>query len=345
MECGRDRLRIQAETERQPIDQESRAVLVWRGLAGSAALLSGEPSNCAPILNEQFSRYGRSVAEEFACRPGVAAVKHAGARSSCVYDSASSQSPARNRVLGAKARELPETDLQMNQGPAREAPFPNAVFAAWQEPMVIHAEVLAKLKPHLIKRAEPAARRLQISCDPLPRQVSELEVALAALVSTAIRDSRWWWWPIAALWRRTSDGLGPRESPASLLQLPERQGAFKQPPSERLPMQTSGSYLLVLDHTTIGSMFMNGLLASAPRSNASRSGEWSHRVVPTREGPYILQQLQQKTKRVIAAILEEASDGEIPNNLAQQTESRPQAFGASHGRSFNDYGPPQGPPS
>ena len=312
--------RIQAETEAAP-DADQRAELCWSGvvvLDRLGPLLSGDAlPSWLPTLNEQFSRYGALQWREISHAGGVG-VREARRRAIVLLLRLSQlHVPCPEWVLGA-ARELLETDLADDQALPESAHSRRLLLKQWQDQLVVHAEVLAHLEPNFDQASRAAARRLQISVViPFHGKVSELEVALAALVLQTFRD-----FEVVvvadgcAVEEDVLDGLRAQGIPASLLQLPERQGAFRA--RAEGAKATSGSYLWFFDHDDdVEAVFLERMLARA-RSSEADVVECPFWVVPPGKAPYILQRFATETMRVDAAILESYLMGESHNNLANK---------------------------
>jgi len=293
--------RIQAETEAAP-DADQRAELCWSGvvvLDRLGPLLSGDAlPSWLPILNEQFSRYGALQWRESSHAGGVAGREARRRAIVLLLRLSQLHVPCPEWVLGA-ARELLETDLADDQALPESAHSRMLLLKQWQDQLVDHAEVLAHLKPNFDQASRAAARRLQISVViPFHGKVSELEVALAALVLQTFRD-----FEVVvvadgcAVEEDVLDGLRAQGIPASLLQLPERQGAFRA--RAEGAKATSGSYLWFFDHDDdVEAVFLERMLARA-RSSEADVVECPFWVVPPGKAPYILQQFATETMRVM----------------------------------------------
>jgi hypothetical protein len=312
--------RIQADTGDAP-DAEQKAALCWQGVAAVDRLGELLPASALPpwlpVLNEQFSRYGALLWRESAIAGGVACREARQRAIVLLLRLSQLHDPCPEWVLLA-ARELLEPDLADEQALPESGFSRRRALGQWQAELANHPNLMQQLQPRFEQADQIAARRLAISVViPFRGRVSELEVALAALENQTIRDFEV---VVVAdgcgLEDQVLDGLRAPGISASVLRLPESQGAFRA--REAGAAATSGRFLWFLDHDdSVEPEFLERMLARA-HSTGADVVECPFWVVPVGEAPHAFQRFDGEIVRVDAAILESYLLGQSHNNLANK---------------------------
>lgn len=317
--AGIDR-RIQAENGDAP-DAQQKAALCWQGVAAVDRLGELLPADdlppWLPILNEQFSRTGALEWRQAANADGVVAREARQRAIVLLLRLSRLHDPCPEWVLLA-ARELLETDLADEQALPQGGHPRRLTLKQWQEELTLFPELMQHLQSSFEQAHLTAARRLAISVVvPFRGRLSELAVALAALEHQTIQD-----FDVlvvadgCAVEEQLLDGLRAQGISASLLCLPESQGAFKA--REVGAASSSGAYLWFFDHDdSVEPQFLERMLATAHRTGADVV-ECPFWIVPPGQPPYAFQRFASEAVRTDAAILESYLLGESHNNLANK---------------------------
>lgn len=317
--AGIDR-RIQAGKGNEPA-AELKPTLCWQGVAAvdrlGELLPAGDLPPWLPMLNELFSRYGALLWREAATAGGVGAREARQRAIVLLLRLSRLHEPCPEWVLLA-ARELLAADLADERALPEGGQPRQLVLRQWQRQLAAHPELMEHLKAGFEQARQLAARRLSISVViPFHGRVNELEMALGALEKQTLRDFELV--VVAdgcAVDEQVLEGLRGQGVCASVLRLPESQGAFRARGAGAAI--TSGAFLWFLDHDdSVEPRFLERMLERAESTQADVV-ECPFWVVPPEGAAHAFQRFEGETVRTDAAILESYLLGESHNNLANK---------------------------
>ncbi|MCP9889418.1 glycosyltransferase family 2 protein [Cyanobium sp. ATX 6A2] len=312
--------RVQGENGDAP-DPDQKAQLCWQAVAvvdriGALLPAGGRPS-WLPYVDEHFTRCGALLWRDRAVGDGEAGRKARHHAIVLLLRLSRLHSPCPHWVLLA-ARELLKSDLADAQALPAQPRQRLAQISQWERQLADQADLLHHLAKDFQQTRQRTAGHLDVSVViPFHGRISELQVALNALEAqrhqdievVVVADG-------CALDEDVLEKLRAKSIPASLIALPENQGAFRA----RMigAMASSATFLWFFDHDDyVDPSFLERMLDRA-RSSEADVVECPFWVVPEKGTPYWHKRFWGEELRHGAAILNSYLSGESHNNLANK---------------------------